>query len=283
MDIDSGSLTNAFARLQAQIGEFVTKGKTADESTQNFIRVLNQFGISVKDTDGSVAEINDIISEFANVIQALPDKNLAAALTMEAFGTAGKFLRRSLTRRPSKGRTYAEVMGRIGNSGIPIPEATVQNLQKAKTAWDDLWRAAAGQAVLYRTEIAATFLRMTGVQNILSGEAGPEDARAKALAELRKNQRPLGGGESFFVGDPAQAKAQIEAILKGDERAAQIEDLRKQATEELAHGNYNVALSLAQQAESLKAALELEKQRTAELEKSRNSTGIRSQSVARKP
>ena len=268
MDIDSGSLTNAFARLQAQIGEFVTKGKTADESTQNFIRVLNQFGISVKDSSGHLRNINDIISEFANVVQALPDKNAAAALTMEAFGVRGKILAQIINQATNEGRTYSEVMGRIGNSGIPIPEATVQNLQKAKNAWDDLWRAAAGQAVLYRTEIAATFLRATGVQNILSGEAGPEDARAKALAELRKNQRPLGGGESFFVGDPAQAKAQIEAILKGDERAAQIEDLRKQATEELAHGNYNVALSLAQQAESLKTALELDKQRTAELEKS---------------
>lgn len=264
MDLDSGSLTNAFARLQAQIGEFVTKGKTADESTQNFIRVLDKFGISVKNTDGSVRGINDIISDFANVVQALPDKNAAAALTMEAFGVRGKILAQIINQATNEGRTYSEVMGRIGASGIPIPEATVQNLQKAKNAWDDLWRAAAGQAVLYRTEIAATFLRATGVQNVLNGEPGPEDARAKALAALRGNQRRLNGGESFFVGDPAQAKAQIEAILKGDERAAQIEDLRKQATEELAHGNYNVALSLAQQVASLKAALELEKQRTEE-------------------
>jgi len=261
MDLDSGSLTNAFARLQAQIGEFVTKGKTADESTQNFIRVLDKFGISVKNTDGSVRGINDIIGDFANVVQALPDKNAAAALTMEAFGVRGKILAQIINQATNEGRTYSEVMGRIGASGIPIPEATVQNLQKAKNAWDDLWRAAAGQAVLYRTEIASTFLNATGVQNILTGEPGPQDAQAKALAELRKNRRPLSGGESFFVGDPAQAKAQIEALLKGDEQAAKIEDLRKQATEELAHGNYNVALSLAQQVSSLKEALRVDQER----------------------
>jgi hypothetical protein len=260
MDLDSGSLTNAFARLQAQIGEFVTKGKTADESTQNFIRVLDKFGISVKNTDGSVRGINDIISDFANVVQALPDKNLAAALTMEAFGTRGKILAQIINQATNEGKTYKETVDGIARSGIPIPEGTVQNLQKAKNAWDKLWEAAAGQAVGYRVEIAETFLRATGLQSILNGEAGPQDAQSKALAELRKNQRPLSSGESFFVGDPAKAKAQIEALLKGDERAAQIEDLRKQATEELAHGNYNVALSLAQQVSSLEKALELSKQ-----------------------
>jgi hypothetical protein len=264
MDLDSGSLTNAFARLQAQIGEFVTKGKTADESTQNFIRVLNQFGISVKNTDGSVRGINDIISDFANVVQALPDKNLAAALTMEAFGTRGKILAQIINQATLEGKSYKETVDGIAQSGIPIPESHVQNLQKAKNAWDKLWESTAGQAVGYRVEIAETFLKATGIQNILNNAAGPQDAQSKALAELTKNRRPLGAGESFFVGDPAQAKAQIEAILKGDERAAQIEELRKQATEELAHGNFNVALSLAQQVASLKAALELEKQRTEE-------------------
>jgi hypothetical protein len=260
MDLDSGSLTNAFARLQAQIGEFVTKGKTADESTQNFIRVLDKFGISVKNTDGSVRGINDIISDFANVVQSLPDKNLAAALTMEAFGTRGKILAQIINQATVEGKTYKETVDGIAKSGIPIPEGTVQNLQKAKNAWDKLWQAVAGEAVGYRVEVAQTFLKMTGVQNVLNGEAGPDDARTKALAELRKNQRPLAGGESFFVGDPAQAKAQIEALLKGDERAAQITELRKEATEELAHGNYNVALSLAQQVASLEKALELSKQ-----------------------
>ena len=264
MDLDSGSLTNAFARLQAQIGEFVTKGKTADESTQNFIRVLNQFGISVKDSSGHLRNINDIISDFANVVQALPDKNAAAALTMEAFGTRGKILAQIINQATLEGKSYKETVDGIAQSGIPIPESHVQNLQKAKNAWDKLWESAAGQAVSYRVEIAETFLKATGIQNILNNAAGPQDAQSKALAELTKNRRPLGAGESFFVGDPAQAKAQIEAILKGDERAAQIEELRKQATEELAHGNFNVALSLAQQVASLKAALELEKQRTEE-------------------
>jgi hypothetical protein len=264
MDLDSGSLTNAFARLQAQIGEFVTKGKTADESTQNFIRVLDKFGISVKNTDGSVRGVNDIISDFANVIQAMPDKNTAAALSLEAFGTRGKILAQIINQATNEGKSYRETVDGIARSGIPIAEGTVQNLQKAKNAWDDLWRAAAGQAVLYRTEIASTFLNATGIQNILSGEPGPQDAQAKAVAELRKNQRPLVGGESFFVGDPAQTRAQIEALLRGNEQASKIEDLRKQATEELAHGNFLVAESLAQQVVSLKAAVELEKQRTEE-------------------
>jgi hypothetical protein len=265
MDLDSGSLTNAFARLQAQIGEFVTKGKTADESTQNFIRVLDKFGISVKNTDGSVRGINDIISDFANVVQSLPDKNLAAALTMEAFGTRGKILAQIINQATVEGKTYRETVDGIAKSGIPIPEGTVQNLQKAKNAWDKLWQAVAGEAVGYRVEVAQTFLKMTGIQNVLNGEAGPDDARTKALAELRKNQSPLTGGESFFVGNPAQARAQIEALLGGEKNSYEIEQARKKAVEELDHGNYNVALSLAEQYASLKDIVKQEEFRKKEI------------------
>ena len=53
--VDAETLTTSFGRLQAELGKFIISGKDSEGSTQNFVKVLDKFGVSVTDSEWEVA------------------------------------------------------------------------------------------------------------------------------------------------------------------------------------------------------------------------------------
>jgi hypothetical protein len=273
MGLDANSITMEFARLQSQIGEFITKGKGADESSQALIKVLSGFGISVKDAQGHVRDINSILEDFADVTDQVGDKNARTALRLEAFGTRGRIVAQMMNQATLEGKSFRDVLQEISGSNVIIPQSQIDSLQAAKVHWDELTRTARGYVTVAEEILAKGFLAVVpslpeSVTHI------PADRQQSPYATLTPAQRAamsgtLTPGQSFTFGvsqadiDAVNAKLlkQAEIIKDGGKNQYDLAQAEKNYAEAVKDGQGAIAEQYAKQIASLQNIVGLEKSR----------------------
>lgn len=162
MDVDAGSLQMAFSRIQSQLGEFISTGKTAGTGSQNFARVMRELGISLTDAGGKLRPVNEIVGDFADALAKIPDAETRAALEMEALGTRGRVLAQVIEQANREGLSLRDTLASIDKSGNVIPDSQLDNLMKAKEHWDDMMRAIRGAKTELEGFIAESLTSLRG-------------------------------------------------------------------------------------------------------------------------
>ncbi len=137
LDLDAQTLSMAFARIQSQIGEFLTTGSLSGSGGSQFLlKVLAQLNVSLRDTAGNVRPVIDVLSDFYDALQKIPDQNERTALTLEAFGTRGRIIAQVFGEAQRSGESFREVMDRVAK--VALPDDQINSLLREKTAWDNL-------------------------------------------------------------------------------------------------------------------------------------------------
>jgi hypothetical protein len=186
MDVDAGSLQMAFARIQTQLGEFITTGSAAGSGSQYFVRVMKEMGISLIDVHGKLRPVNDILGDFADKLSKIPDQGTRTAIEMAALGTRGKVLAQVMEEAAREGLSLRDALASIDKSGNVIPDSELANLMEAKRSWDDLMRSIRGAT--------------TELEGFIANVATHPGAAAKALAK------------SFILGPGAGAASFADAL-----------------------------------------------------------------------
>ncbi|MGH9735808.1 MAG: hypothetical protein ACRD8A_14605 [Candidatus Acidiferrales bacterium] len=158
MGINAVTVENSFARLQVQLGQYITHGKTADESTQNFIRTATLLGVKVTDAFGKLRPVNDILGDFASKTGQIADVSARSAVRLDALGIRGKVLAQVMDEADREGTSLASVLKEIGASGVIISDSQINSLLQAKHSWDELTRAVTGYKIQIEGAIADTTL-----------------------------------------------------------------------------------------------------------------------------
>lgn len=107
MNLDASSLVNAFARLDSQLGKYLLTGKSADESTQQFVKVAKILGVSLEDSAKNIRPINDIIGDFGDKLQTIPNAGIRAEIATDAFGIRAKVLAEAMNLAAVEGKAFA--------------------------------------------------------------------------------------------------------------------------------------------------------------------------------
>src|SRR6202047_3303932 len=133
---DFDGLANAFGRLQAQLGKFVVSGKDADVATENFVKVMDRFNISITKPTGSLRPIDQIMSDFAQSLANIPDSATRTAIAMDAMGIRGKVLVQVMENARTSGMTLKQALDQVARTALP--ESQINQLLKEKAAWDEI-------------------------------------------------------------------------------------------------------------------------------------------------
>lgn len=202
LGLDAQTLNMAFARLQSQIGEFLTTGSlTGAGGSQFLLKVLNQLGIALRDTSGKVRPVIDVLSDFYDAMQKIPDQNERTALTLEAFGTRGRIIAQVFGEAQRSGESFREVMERV--SKVVLPDEQVNMLLREKASWDELVVAIDAAKLSLEDFIATTAIQ---------GATHPGRSLLDAFMALGAGGGITGAGAAFVA---RQASHEESGYLKG--------------------------------------------------------------------
>lgn len=278
MGLNSDTITGALARLQTQLGQYIVSGKDAGSGTAHFVDVAKQLGVQLTDTAGTLRPAGQIIADFGEALNKIPDIATRGAVGADAFGRSWRevaplFLRANVNLK--------EMGASIQASGLIIDGSMSAKLDVAKDKlnqfslyWDSAW-------MKVKEDVAGVFMG-TFLDQI--------DAAKSALGELH-NQNQLdidkikANAGTIFAGAPQvtfaspdaaalkqfqQAQAGGAVQLEIQQKQQQAGELAKQAEESrlsVVTGITNTygaqALALQNQIEALKNILAIEQFREA--------------------
>ncbi len=291
--LDVDTLTMSFGRIQAELGKFVISGKDSEGATQNFVKVLDRFGVSVTDANGKLRPISGTMSDFFTVLDQIPDEATRTAIAMDAMGVRGKVLVQLFSSLRAEGLTLTEALAQVRKA--TLDDEKIKQLLKEKKSWDDLVTSidagklhleafiathksyffgpgafiGAGKEAIGRILSYGDFVGAPGEQGALplgKGAAGtPTRATAygtlfadeqKLNAELQKRAEIIrAGGKAQF--ELAAAEKKYAEVEKADADAAAL------AGTEMVHLHGAEQLALAKKIESLKESIKLHKEEIA--------------------
>jgi hypothetical protein len=269
--VDADGLTQSFGRLQAELGKYVISGKDSEGATQNFVKVLDRFNISVTDSGGKLRPIGQIMEQFAASLAEIPDAETRTAIGMDAMGIRGKILVQVIDNLRASGLTLKQALDEVNKA--TLSDDKIKELLGEKRSWDQLV-VSIDAATLHLKAFIATHKAAIG----LSGVPGVAPALGALGAVYRGTSFFYNPGAPGTTGVPTAANAQgliAEYAAKNNQlllNRAEILKAGGQAEYQLlqAEQNYAEAVKASHGADaekyadeifSLKAVLQLEQER----------------------
>src|SRR6185437_16020636 len=306
MGVDAGSLEMAFSRMQSQLGEFVATGSAAGSGSQYFVRVLRQLNVALTDARGNLRPVNDVLGDFYDELQKIPNQGERAALEMAALGTRGRVVAQVFNEAQREGLSYRDMLAKIQGSGVVLTDAQLDSLTQAKSKWDEVGRSIRGawtqlklftsQAVIHPLSTAGNLVAygaVTGavVTNDTAGAGLPAGGSGAATAQGAENVLALGANQQVIeklrdrlellkAGGAEQlqlrqAEAKYAAAVKQHQTA-----LAAQYKEEIADIKQIIALQSAKRAATPKNTEALARQAKAQQEAAAREATAQARSAA---
>lgn len=276
--LETGSLTTTFARLQTQIGEYITKGKSAEESTQAFVKVLNSQGIALKNSDGSIRGVNDILEDFSEKLAGISDEGKRTALTLEAFGSRGRIIAQLFSQASLEGKSFAQVLKEAGDRSGNFSESQINDLALAKTKWDEWTGGVIGSlkvAGLAIEEFTLSSNKLSILGQLLTGNIAGAGVDLLGERGSASKAGPLDSG--FAAAAAARARfaqelndqllRRAEIIKDGGKAQLELSEAEKNYASAIKDGHGEAAKGYADEIARLKTVIDLQKQSAEQLER----------------
>jgi hypothetical protein len=138
-------------QMEKGIGRMTRTMSDAANGLATAQRSFNQLGVEVKDADGSLREVPDVILEVADRFKGMTDQTKAAALAQEIFGRSGLGLLPTLKLGSAAIREQMEEAKRLGivwsTDAAKAAEEYNDNLKRVQRAAEGLSRTLVGPLV----------------------------------------------------------------------------------------------------------------------------------------
>lgn len=192
--IEADKFTMAMTKLNTNVG-------LAASGTGEAAKVIEGLGLKIRDTEGKVRSVGDLLPELADKFAAIEEPAVAAAAASLLFGERNGSKMLTLLRQGSSG--MAELSAEARRLGLIIGEDAARGGEEFGDRMDDLK------------------LSLSGVRNIIGTSLLPRLTElASSLTEMVvANQGRI---KQFFDGFAADLPGHIEALIKflGDLRTA---------------------------------------------------------------
>jgi|HubBroStandDraft_6_1064221.scaffolds.fasta_scaffold00211_22 hypothetical protein len=284
LGLDAGTVTTGLSRLQAQLGDFIIKGKEGREETGKFVSVLHQYGVEVTDSSNHLRPAGQILSDFAQALRAIPDQATRTAVAMDALGGRNRELAALVLRNDVN---FGQLLNTIDKSGLVIGTGMTQTLDKGEESLRK-FELQTDSAKKQIEEFLATgfFKGVHIVRFVYKSFTNPAEANADAARDrIGRTSIDVGGELSRLTPTAASAGALADSlnsyynglagpslraqqvIAAGGEQQYKLIELRKQFAEEEKTSQTEKAAATLKEINQTQALIDLEKKRTENLEK----------------
>jgi hypothetical protein len=269
--VDADGLTQSFGRLQSELGKYIVSGKDSEGATQNFVRVLDKFNISVTDSGGKLRPIGQIMSDFAGSLAQIPDAETRTAIGMDAMGIRGKILVQVIDNLRASGLTLAQALDMVKKASLS--DDTIKELLREKQSWNELVVSIDAatlhlKAFLATHKTAVGLSGVPGVAPLLGGLAGAYratsffyDPGAPATTGVPTAANAQGLIEQYAAKNNELLLNRAEILKAGGQAEYQLLEAEQKYAEAVKASHGADAEKYANEIVSLKAVLELERQR----------------------
>lgn len=273
LDIDAGSVTTAFARMNVQLGEIVTKGGKANSENTALSRVMRELGVSATDSSGQLRPVNDILAEMSDAFGQITNSSQRTALELEAFGTRGRVLAQVIEEARNSGESLAQILQSV--SKVALPDAEIQQLAHEKAAWDKL-KDSIEAAKTHLEGFIATHLKLVAIESagaatgqsnypLISGAVGIANYFVKPGAPSTQGVPTIAAAAGLLAQDQQRLNdillQRAKIVQAGGATAAEIEEKRAELSKAQADNDGQAAFQLANQIAALEKAQSIEQAR----------------------
>jgi hypothetical protein len=285
LGLDAGTVTTGLSRLQSQLGDFIIKGKEGREETGKFVSVLHQYGVEVTDSSNHLRPAGQILSDFAQALRAIPDQATRTAIALDALGGRNRELAALVLRNDVN---FGQLLNTIDKSGLVIGTGMTQTLDKGEESLRK-FELQTDSAKKQIEEFLATgfFKGVHIVRFVYKSFTNPAEANADAARDrIARTSIDVGGELSRLTPTAASAGALADSlnaqynaaagpslraqqvIAAGGELQFKLIGLRKEYAAAEKEGQTEKAAAALKEINQTETLIDLQKKRTAELEKS---------------
>lgn len=168
MDVDTGTLQMALARLNTQLGEYVVLGSKSGSSSQMLTRVLSEFGVQMKTAEGNARPLNDVLADFYDALQKIPDQATRTEAELTAFGTRGRVLAQIFEEARANGVSFRDMLKSVDASGNVMADSQVANLIRSEQEWEHLKGIVRGFFTELGADVAEATLSWRGFERAIA-------------------------------------------------------------------------------------------------------------------
>lgn len=216
--VSAEAMAMGLGRVQMQLGRYIESGGRAGSNSGAFVRVMNDLGIAIKNTDGSLRPLSDVLLDFADKLNGLDDAEQRVALGQAAMGRGGRQFLEMVNTSRLEGKSLRDTFEEIGQSSIVFSDQQVEGAMKAKAGWDELTRAVGGaynqtKAFIQAQVTAETpgLAQMSQMDKPKSETSGMDVAagwiqKNRTQEFLKQNQALLAQDAVVMAGSAAKAK-----------------------------------------------------------------------------
>ena len=241
--VEEQQLDTALQRFSRRLGE-------AAQGTGVLFKELQQLGIRLRDSDGTMRSVTDVLDDYADAVSRADSAQEQLRLTVAAFDTEGAGLV-NLLREGADG--MATIRQAAHDMGIVLDEQLIRKSEIINQTWDDMFTRMTTKLRGFALEVISSF---SNIEEKVTNLAQVQTLLAEKTAELEQKQKDLAETQSdnlrFVL--QRQIKALTEEIdrLRDKEKAMEgLVDVQKELNRETGK------------------SIELEKKKRAEEEKGR--------------
>lgn len=177
--VDTRTLDLAIQRFSRRIGE-------AAQGFGVLRRILPKLGVEIKNVDGSMRNVSDVLLDYADALQKTEDPQERLRLAVAAFDIEGA----KLVNLMSQGKTAIEAVFLIAEElGLVLENRTVRQAEALNQAWSDFSDSIAGKAKK----------ALLGLVTSLAGIAGQYRKAENAQDALAEEQEKLAELEQSYL------------------------------------------------------------------------------------
>jgi len=196
----AAEMTDSSAEAATQGFRFLSRAlNETKQGTKEYVKVFQQIGVSVKETDGQIRPTADVFLDIADHIQSMPEGAERAAVAMDLFGRNGAMLVPMLRKGSSALREY---MGEVETLGGGLNDHFVEESEEVELAQKRLRFQWQSMRVALVTSLIPASLALMGTMQRLKG----------AFLELNKH---VDIGKSLLVGLFGMMLTKLPMVIGG--------------------------------------------------------------------
>lgn len=228
--LSGDELASSLGRVQLQLGRYIETGGRVAANTGTFVTTMKDLGVAIQNPDKSFRSLNDILVDFSDKLNKIPDLEQRNAVAVSAMGRGGQAFVQIVNQANIEGESLGEMLAGLGQSWIIMSDQQIKSLAVSKANWDDFTRSLIGDFRVLGEGIADFGTSKLPKAPELEGGRGESLGASKAAAslqaqfnvvELTKNQNDLlleqagiieAGGKAQY--ELKQAQTQYNQLLR---------------------------------------------------------------------
>lgn len=168
MDVDADAVFTALSRLNVQLGESVVLGEKGSSGSDMFVKTLKELGVQTQITAGQSRPLNEVLADFYDKLQKIPDDATRVQTELTAFGQRSRALVQIFEEIRRSGLSVNDVLHSIDATGNVMENSQIANVIRSEQEWEHLKGIVRGFFTELGADVAEATLSWRGFERAIA-------------------------------------------------------------------------------------------------------------------